>query len=128
MIQHAKLEYNGQRHHVYDEVYKQVERRLIGLGVADDKLLLLVSYKYTAHLKDDEFTRNQEVLSSHKSTHQKPPFLYTSNVELKFALEPLAEEYRDQMGGFTDVDDGHQFTYKVKGLFPLEFQQQVLAM
>ena len=32
------------------------------------------------------------------------------------------------MGGFTDVDDGHQFTYKVKGLFPLEFQQQVLAM
>ena len=93
-MQQAKQDYNGKRHHVYDEVYKQVERRLIGLGVADDKLLLLVSDKYTAHLKDEEFTRHQEMLS-HNATHQKPPFLYTSNVELKFALEPLAEEYRD---------------------------------
>ena len=89
MIQAAKVAYIEQRRDLRKEVADQVEQRLIGAGLSDEKLLLLVSDKYTAHLKDEDVSRHQEVLSSHKSTHEKPPFLYTSNVELKSKLEPL---------------------------------------
>ena len=92
-------------------VEDQVKQRLIGAGVADDKLLALVGDKYTGHLKDEAGSRKEEALSSHKATHEKPPFLCTSNVELKAALVPLAAEYELTVGESLDVDDGHHFKF-----------------
>ena len=106
-----------------------VKPRLIGAGVADEKLLHWVTEKYTKHLKPEVFiSRNETALNSHVMTHEKPPFLFTSNVELKLYLVPLALEYELTVGDFLDMDDGHNFSYQVQGAFAPKFQKQALAM
>jgi hypothetical protein len=72
-------------------VKTHVRKRLIEEGVADEKVLDHVCEKYTLHLELEEFQNNRTAaLNSHKATHEKPPFLFTSNVELKEILIPIA--------------------------------------
>lgn len=107
-IQTDKTRYNEARYKVLHPVAEQVKQRLIGAGVADEKLLHLITDKFTLHLKSEKFiSRNDQALNSHKAHHEKPPFLFTSNVELKLMLVPLAQEYGLAVGEFLDVDDGH---------------------
>jgi hypothetical protein len=61
-------------------------------------------------------------------THEKPPLLVTSNEELNVYLNPLAKEFTLNTGEFLVMDDGHNFSYQVQGLFAPKFQQQVLRM
>lgn len=86
-------------------------------------MLQLITGKYTFHLRGEEYvSRNTEVLQSHMATHEAPPFLFTSNVELRVSLEPIAREHKLNLGDLLDVDDGRQFAYQVQGLFPSTFQ------
>ncbi len=96
---------------------------MITAGVAEDKLHRLLRDKFTAHLGIEEFVgRHKEILRSHLSTHENPPFLYTNNLELRMALVPLAKDAGLSGGEQLDVDEGHQFTYQVQGYYPSKFQ------
>jgi hypothetical protein len=107
-----KTAFNEVRNKMLQPVAESVKTRLIGAGVVDEKLLHLVSEKYTAHLQGEPFvSRNQAALRCHELTHEQPPFLVTSNVELKLMLVPIALEFQLTVGEFLDVDDGHNFSY-----------------
>jgi hypothetical protein len=113
-ISEFKERYNEDRNRVLLPVTETVKQRLIGAGVADEKLLHLVAEKYTKHLKQEAFpSRNEAALNCHKMNHEKPPFLYTSNVEMKVYLVPLAHQYQLSVGDFLEIDDGHNFSYQV---------------
>ena len=91
-----------------------VRERLIAAGVADEKVLDHVCEKYTLHLEVEAYQNNRTAaLNSHKALHQKPPFLFTSNVELKESLVPIAQEYDLRVGDALSADDGYHFSYLV---------------
>lgn len=93
-------------------------------GATDDKILKIVEEKYTSHLTEELFqSRNKQALNCYVMTHEKPPFMFTSNVELKLYLVPLALEFELTVGSFLETDDGHNFSYQVQGKFPIEFQR-----
>lgn len=119
-------------------VKTHVRKRLIEEGVADEKVLDHVCEKYTMHLEVEAFHNNHvAALNSHKATHEKPPFLFTSNVELKESLIPIAQEYglhvrkrRDPEDEYNEddrepdalsTDDGYHFSYQVQALWPAQF-------
>ena len=54
-------------------------------------------------------------------THERPPFLIASSVELKLQLVPLAEEFGIKVGDQLEVDDGHNFSYQVQGQYAPKF-------
>jgi len=118
----SKLAYNDKRDRVLRPVNAHVKQKLIGAGVADEKLLQLVTQKYTAHLEVNYTSHYVETLNSYRADHERPPFLCTSNVELKIALFILAEE-ASLSSEAIDTDEGHQFAYAVHGAFPAKFQQ-----
>lgn len=129
-ISEYKTKYNEQRNKLLLPVTDVVKQRLIvGAGVQDEKLLYLVSEKYIQHLKQEVYSsRNQAALNCYQMTHERPPLIVTSNVELNVYLVPLANEFSLQTGEFLEMDDGHNFSYQVQGLFAPKFQQQVLRM
>lgn len=94
-IAEYKTKYNEQRHKLLLPVTDMVKQRLIdGAGVQDEKLLYLVSEKYIMHLKQEFYSsRNQAALHCHQMTHERPPLLVTSNIELNIYLVPLANEF-----------------------------------
>jgi hypothetical protein len=51
------------------------------------------------------------LLSSYKCNHEKPPFLFLSNVEFKEQLVPLAKESKLAIGEFQEIDGGRQASY-----------------
>lgn len=120
-IQQDKANYDVERDAVIRPIEQQVKEHLIAEGVMD-KLRDVVESKYVAHLKGTvAANRVDELYTCYTCTHEKPPFLYTSNVELRSKLVPLAREWALTVEGYLDVDDGTQFTYQVNGLFPPEF-------
>jgi hypothetical protein len=85
-----KVEYKAMRERVYQPVLEFVKARIIENGLTDEKQIYLLSDKFTDHLKTGYTTNYEETLNSYKSIHRKPPFLFTSNVELKSHLVPIA--------------------------------------
>ena len=102
-------------------IEQRVKEHLIAEGVMD-KLRDIVEGKYVSHLRGKAAaSRVDELYTCYSCTHERPPFLYTSNVELRSKLVPLAREWALTVEGYLDIDDGSQFTYQVNGLFPPEF-------
>ena len=122
LIHEGKQGYIEEREDVLRKVTDQVRKRLIGAGVADEKLLELVIQLYTIHLLGQNMTnRLQQYMNGQKSNHQTPPFLFTSNVELKTKLIPIAKDHNLSVVDSIDTDDGFAFIYLVKGIFPTTF-------
>ena len=63
------------------------------LGISEESLKKIVLKKYVYHLQSEVYTRYDEKLkASYQQLHERPPFLFTSNFELRAYLEPLAKE------------------------------------
>ena len=91
------------------DVEEESEKRMVNsIGIQEETLKKIVLRKYTHHLRLQQFNRTDQVLlNSHKCEHEKPPFLYTSNIELKHHLRPLAEESDlDRLSGLLGSDGG----------------------
>lgn len=67
-------------------------------------------------------------MAAHRADEERPPFLCTSNVELKHYLMPLAAESRLELADVEEQDDGAQAAYHVETQFPGRFEKQAFAL
>lgn len=111
-VQKRKIDTTRHIDYLYVEVEKEAEKMLHKLGIQEETLKKIVLKKYTFHLRGENYTRFDEKLkNSHLQLHERPPFLFTSNFELRDYLIPIGHHYGIDFAPFLEQDAGAQAGY-----------------
>ena len=127
MIYERRQSAISERSQLLNSIQIAIKRKLERFGEQDEKAVLAVTERYVFHLKEEKFqSRTEQIFSSYKTDIKRPYMIFASNFELKENILRLCREYPGLDTTQLDIDNGQQFAYQMQGLFPIEFEKQVV--